>query len=144
MAYNYFFPDYLDTRHLADGRNMQGLVDFRFLDPVEGTITAMAGDITDMASIPRPFWIIIPPFGRYLFGAVIHDKLYRTQLFGETFSGWRRADRVLWRAMKFAPIRVSVWTRGVIYVGLLLGGWVAYFRVWDKVVAILTWKRKAS
>lgn len=132
-----FFPDFLDTRHLPDGRNMAILADFNFLDPVEGPLTSSQGDITDMASIPRPLWVVLPPFGRYLFGAVIHDKLYRTQFFGTTFAGWRRADRVLWRAMKFAPIEVSVWTRGIIYVGLLLGGWFTYFKIAERVKATL-------
>lgn len=39
-------------------------------------ITVPKGFRTDLASIPRIFWMILPPFGRYSQAAVIHDYLY--------------------------------------------------------------------
>ncbi len=34
---------------------------------------------TDLASVPRIFWTILPPFGRYSQAAVVHDYLYRME-----------------------------------------------------------------
>lgn len=46
----------------------------------DGTIiTAPAGMTTDLASIPRFAWDLLPPFGKYTGAAVIHDFLYQTQ-----------------------------------------------------------------
>lgn len=40
------------------------------------TITVPEGFVTDLASVPRPFWNILPPFGHYDRAAIIHDYLY--------------------------------------------------------------------
>ena len=46
----------------------------------DGTVwTAPDGMSTDLASIPRFAWNIMPPFGRYTGAAVLHDFLYQTQ-----------------------------------------------------------------
>ena len=42
----------------------------------EFSITIKAGFQTDLASVPRIFWSIIPPFGKHSAAAVIHDSLY--------------------------------------------------------------------
>ena len=34
------------------------------------------GFITDFASIPRPLWVLLPPWGKYGKAAVIHDFMY--------------------------------------------------------------------
>ena len=74
-----YFPDPL---HFKDG-GMKGesrifrlLSDFRYVSSY-GTITVPAGFETDGASIPKAFWNILAPFGRYFHAAVIHDYLYR-------------------------------------------------------------------
>ena len=38
------------------------------------------GFVTDLASIPRAFWQVLRPEGRYAYAAVVHDFLYWTQL----------------------------------------------------------------
>jgi Protein of unknown function (DUF1353) len=138
---NDYFPLDLFTKHLPDGTNLEVSAPFKFRDPVEGDIDLDAGDTTDLASIPRIFWAVLPPHGRYKFGAVIHDKLYRSRVFGTGFWAWRRADKVLWRAMLYAPSKVSPPVRAVIYLGLLAGGWWTYFRVGEALVRLLPWKR---
>ena len=40
-----------------------------------GTIRVPKGFRTDLASVPRFFWWIIPPMGRHTQAAVIHDHL---------------------------------------------------------------------
>ncbi|WP_309605264.1 DUF1353 domain-containing protein [Phenylobacterium sp.] len=42
-------------------------------------IRAPAGFVTDLASIPRWAWTLLPPDGPWVKAAVIHDFLYRTQ-----------------------------------------------------------------
>lgn len=82
-------------------------------------ITVPAGFKTDLASIPRPLWAVLPPVGAYDAAAVVHDYLYQ-------HNGVSRADAdaVLLEAMRILGVR---WTqRAAIYAGVRLGGWVAW------------------
>lgn len=75
-----------------------------------------AGFKTDLASVPRILWNILPPFGSYSSAAVIHDFLYQ-------FNGVSRvqADAILNEAMQVQ--NVGRWTRWTIWSGVRLGGW---------------------
>jgi hypothetical protein len=42
-------------------------------------VTVPIGFVTDFASIPRIFWSILPPDGKYTYPAILHDYLYWTQ-----------------------------------------------------------------
>lgn len=42
-------------------------------------VTVPAGFVTDLTSIPRPFWQLLRPEGRYAYAAVVHDYLYWVQ-----------------------------------------------------------------
>lgn len=128
-GYNDFFITPLVVRYLPDGRTMVLEEDFIYNDPQVGTLIVPKGSVTDLASIPRFLWALLPPFGRYAFAAVIHDMLYDTRPFGIDLKGWRKTDRTMWRAMKLCPHRVSASTRVLIYLGLLIGGWAVYFRL---------------
>ena len=44
------------------------------------TFTVLSGFNTDFASVPRLFWNIIPPTGRYTKAAVLHDWFYQTHV----------------------------------------------------------------
>lgn len=84
-------------------------------------LTVPAGFVTDLASIPRALWAILPPIGKYDRAAVLHDFLYR-------FGGVTRAeaDGVLKEAMEVKGVsRLVCWA---IYTGIRSGGWV----VWNK------------
>lgn len=52
---------------------------------------------TDFASVPRLFWSLIPPFGRYQRAAVIHDWL--CDLKGATGIDSKTAHRIFFEAM---------------------------------------------
>lgn len=39
------------------------------------SVTVPKGFLTDGASIPRIFWFLFPPFGRYMDAAIVHDYL---------------------------------------------------------------------
>lgn len=76
---------------------------------------------TDLASIPRVLWNVLPPVGRYNKAAVVHDFLYQN-------NGCTRAeaDAVLNEAMRVLGVRVT--QRWAIYAGVRLGGWVVWRR----------------
>lgn len=76
---------------------------------------------TDLASIPRILWNILPPVGKYDAAAVLHDDLY--QYGGVTRSD---ADGVLNEAMEV--LGVSRWQRWAIFLGVRSGGWVVWNR----------------
>jgi len=48
------------------------------VDPV-GEITVPADYISDLASIPRSLWVLLPPWDVHCKAAVIHDWLYDSQ-----------------------------------------------------------------
>jgi len=75
--------------------------------------------ITDLASIPRIFWSIMPPFGKYSRAAVLHDWIYHTQQFTRKMS-----DDILMEAMQV--LSVNWLTRWTIYLGVRIGGWVPW------------------
>jgi hypothetical protein len=80
-----------------------------------------AGFITDFASIPRFFWRLLPPVGRYGKAAVIHDYLYRTPTERVTRA---EADAVFRDAMR--GLGVNVVTRTVMWAAVRLFGRCAY------------------
>jgi len=58
-------------------------------------ITVPKGFITDLATIPKLFWVLLPPTGKYGKAAILHDYLYSNAI--ETK---RYADDVFLEAMK--------------------------------------------
>lgn len=73
---------------------------------------------TDLASIPRLFWSIYPPFGKYIEASVIHDYLYRIKF------PRRVADGIFRRIMR--EDGVSWFTRNMFYFAVRLFGWIKY------------------
>lgn len=60
---------------LKDGKRYELLEEYWY--EVNGYIIKVPkGFITDLASVPRAFWSIFPPFGSYTSAAVVHDFLY--------------------------------------------------------------------
>lgn len=78
-----------------------------------------AGFITDFASIPRVFWRILPPTGKYNKAAVVHDYLYSTQMVTQ-----KLADLIFYEAM--GVLDVPKWKRATMYRALRMFGWVAW------------------
>jgi Protein of unknown function (DUF1353) len=89
---------------------------------VKGTnvvVTVPAGFVTDMASIPRPFWSILPRWGKYGPPAVVHDYLYWDQRCTQ-----EQADAIMLLAME--ETGVNPITRFFIKLGLNIGGFFAW------------------
>jgi hypothetical protein len=81
---------------------------------VKGTtveVSVPCGFVTDFASIPRPFWSLLPTWGKYGPPAVVHDFLYWDQQCTR-----EQADRILLLAMEendVGPIRRFIIHRAV-------------------------------
>lgn len=84
-------------------------------------IVVPKGFVTDFASVPKIFWNILPPFGKYTKAAVIHDYLYFTKMFSREDS-----DGIFLRIME--ELEVSWVKRKTIYRAVRMFGWT----VWDK------------
>ena len=85
----------------------------------DGTVHLVkAGETTDLASIPRAFWNLYPPFGLYTGPATIHDSLYRKQ-----YTDKATADHLFAEMMDCA--KVDHRTRMILYDGVKLGGQAA-------------------
>lgn len=82
-------------------------------------IEVPAGFVTDFASVPRILWNILPPTGKYGKAAVLHDWLYHRQEYTRAFT-----DSIFAEAMD--ALGVPAITRGAMYLGVRIGGWVAW------------------
>lgn len=100
----------VDLRMLQDGtwQLLTGF-DYHVGDyPSDDVITVPAGFITDLASVPRLFWSILPPFGEYAKAAILHDWCYRNSIGSK-----RYADDAFMEAM--TVLGVAKWRRTVMY-----------------------------
>lgn len=99
------------------------LEELDYIRPNGEVIKVPTGFITDFASVPRPLWSLLPPFGRYTAAAVLHD-----------FEYWRQnrervdADRIFMEAM--IELNVKRWRRWSMHRAVRMGGW----RPWKKKV----------
>ena len=72
------FTDPLILTPLNDGRQWRLMRDFHYhvgTYPSADVISVPTGFKTDFASVPRLFWWLLPPWGKYGKAAVVHDYL---------------------------------------------------------------------
>jgi hypothetical protein len=118
------FTSILLVSPLADGNTWVLMRDFGFSVRTREGLLPIKVDIgfqTDFASIPRPFWIVLPKWGKYGNAAVIHDWLYWKQQTTRAV-----ADSALWQGMH--DLNVPTWQRQAIYWAVRVFGWVAWAR----------------
>jgi len=78
-------------------------------------ITVPKGYKTDLASVPRLLWVIIPPFGRYSQAAVIHDYLYANSGYSK-----KECDLIFYKLMiKYGTYK---WKAKLMYLAVSLFG----------------------
>jgi hypothetical protein len=83
---------------------------------IEGVAYAVpAGFSTNMASIPRIFWNILPPTGKYAKAAILHDWLYTVGKLPR-----KECDQILLDGMK--SLTVESWKRHLMYYSVRLFG----------------------
>lgn len=132
------FRDPLHVKVLDDGANYELLESFSYYmgDDKSALLQVQKGFITDFASVPRIFWSIYPPFGRYTKCAVLHDRLCVAFLNKELWNDvalkaedlpielYNRyvkryeADKMFLDSMK--AIKVKAFTRYVLYASVRL------------------------
>lgn len=88
---------------------------FWLTDDASDVIEVPAGNITDLASVPRVLWILLPPNGRYAKAAIIHDYLYDKALRTKA-----EADRIFLDGM--AVLGVPKWKRMLMYTAVRIFG----------------------
>ncbi len=105
----------------SDGKHWELIEKFRYrIGSMESKdiISVHMGFVTDFASVPRIFWSIFPPWGRYGKAAILHDYLY--------FEGKRtrkESDLIFKEAMEV--LEVGVWKREIMYLAVrMFGFWV--------------------
>lgn len=123
-------------------------VTYRLVDTPDSEVVNVPPEFaTDFASVPRPFWAIISPWGRHGRAAIVHDFLY--QLGGVTDvaaqamrrPSKREADRIFRQAMRvlddvilgrsrFAGARIWLagWRRWTMWAAVAAFGFGAYRR----------------
>lgn len=119
------FPDALDCRFLPQDRGpaRQVLLDdrFRFVRPSGEIIEVPKGYCSDGASIPRPLWVLEPPYGDCLEAAIPHDWSYSAMLRPRA-----ECDQIFLEALTAKGI--APWKRNLLYLGVRAGGWQGYGR----------------
>jgi len=102
---------------LPDGRLMQLLEPFGFLDENQVRWPVPARAQVDGASIPRPLWSLMGgPFeGKYRDASVIHDYYCDTRR-----RPWRKVHRVFYNAMRVSGTNETL--AKLMYAGVLFGG----------------------
>jgi uncharacterized protein DUF1353 len=117
------FTKTLVVSPLADGRTWVLREPFSYDVGTKGsydTITVPVRFMTDFASVPRPLWWLLPPWGKYGNAAVIHDFGYWEQSRPK-----RRVDRIFLEGMKV--LGVGVLTRYTMFLAVSLFGFVAWY-----------------
>lgn len=79
------------------------------------SITVPAGFVTDNASVPRLFWSVVAPHGKYTRAAVVHDYLYSGELIPR-----KKADEIFLFGM--GVLGVPAWLAHVMYAAVRIGG----------------------
>lgn len=118
----------------VDRRTYQAVVDFSYLDPILGKITAKKSFVTNYASIDVlhnvvlfMFYALLASYGDK--AATIHDWLYSgygiTRADGTIYYPTRaECDDVLYRALRAEGL--AIWRAWMFWAGVRLGGHAAY------------------
>ncbi|EDV0418050.1 DUF1353 domain-containing protein [Salmonella enterica subsp. enterica] len=88
---------------------------FYLSDDESDVIEVPAGFITDLATIPHIFWILLPPDGKYAKAAIIHDYMYATALRTK-----KEADKIFLDGM--TVLGVPRWKRTIMYYAVRIFG----------------------
>lgn len=133
------FTSRLEVTPLDDGRRWQLIRGFNYYIGEEGGsdyVLAPTGFVTDFASVPRLFWPIVSPWGRWGKAAIIHDRLYqfhkKRRSFEDGGTGWGvmllvtrgEADGIFLEAM--TVLGVKPWRRKLMYWAVRAFGWIAW------------------
>ncbi|EKO1021331.1 DUF1353 domain-containing protein [Salmonella enterica subsp. enterica] len=88
---------------------------FYLSDDSSDVIEVPVGFVTDLATVPRIFWALLPPDGKYAKAAIIHDYLYDNALRTK-----KEADKIFLDGM--TVLGVPKWKRTIMYWAVRLFG----------------------
>lgn len=96
------------------------LVKYRLLQSIDLCgFNVPIGFVTDGASVPRIFWMLFPPVGRYFLAAALHDWLLVNN------HPWMKANKIFLQALKEQGVpwwaRYPMYYATVIWKGLVTG-----------------------
>ncbi|ENM4473285.1 DUF1353 domain-containing protein [Salmonella enterica] len=100
-------------------------------DDNSDVIEVPAGFVTDLASVPRIFWTLLPPDGKYAKAAMIHDYMYDNALRTK-----KEADLIFLDGM--TVLDVPKWKRTIMYWAVRLFDRGSYTQNGPKYVRIKT------
>lgn len=112
------FTTHLDTRWLHPEKLRLKILAPLVWNRIGYSVTVPAGFATDLASVPRILWRVIPPWTANRC-AVLHDFLYYTGSLTRA-----ECDIEFYRAMEAEEI--SGWRALAMWLGVRIGGWVAW------------------
>jgi len=93
--------------------------DIEYQSDIGGLITVPKHYATDLASVPKVFWNIFPPFGKHSGAAIVHDWCYGNHAYDR-----KTCDKIFLEAM--TVLEVPVWKRSVMWCAVHLCGWMFY------------------
>lgn len=114
------FQNFMVASPFSDGKYWVLVDDLQYdiLD-TDIVVTVPRGFVTDFTSIPRPFWSLLPRWGKYGPPAVVHDFLYWDQRCTRA-----QADKIMMLAMQESDVS---WLRAnLIHKAVRLGGLFAW------------------
>ena len=113
------FKNMVTVSPLAEGDQWFLRANLDWLAKSGETVCVPQNFVTDFASIPRPFWALMPRWEGYGPAAVVHDYLYWNQ------PGSRReADEFMLEAMEDQNVG---WLKSrIVYAGVRTFGWFAW------------------
>lgn len=114
------FTGHLDVREV-ESRYWILLAPLMYLRKCGRPIVVGEGFVTDLASIPRLFRVMLDVNGKHRKAAVLHDYLYSFQEFTR-----KQTDKIFLHAMESCG--VIWWRRQAIYQGVRVGGWYRWNR----------------
>jgi hypothetical protein len=120
------FPNPLLVSPLPDGKNWVVVEPFCFNDNDGFSEHVSAGFVTDFASIPRVFWVILPKWDKYGYAAVIHDWLYWKQPNIDGKNAREYADLKLLHGMEASG--VGEFKKALIFKAVRWFGFFAWYR----------------
>ena len=77
------------------------------------------GFVTDFATVPRMFWILFPPDGKYTQATIVHDYLYHTKKYTRS-----KSDAIFLEAM--GVLGVPWWKRRTMWLAVRAAGWIPW------------------
>lgn len=95
---------------------------YQLMEPIDiAGVHVPASFISNGASVPRVFWSLFPPVGKYFLAAVVHDYVLE-----DTSVPWKTATKIFDQALR--EVGVRTWKRHVMRVSVAIYGLVKRYK----------------